>query len=155
VLKSTGSAFENFYRDEYTTLVEVSDRIFSTSVDATWDFEAATVSGPDDLPALGEKMQYAAVTEHAKTVTLEIFATDESASVQVRRRWLCFRVTSTDFIVCVRGFRLLALTGVRSHHVGDRRPAEARCRGCRHGEMMRSDALDALAALVVDALRRS
>ncbi|EEB91136.1 hypothetical protein MPER_10554, partial [Moniliophthora perniciosa FA553] len=33
VLKSTGSAFHSFIRDEYTTLAEVNDRIFSTSVD--------------------------------------------------------------------------------------------------------------------------
>ncbi|KAH7106339.1 uricase [Auriculariales sp. MPI-PUGE-AT-0066] len=82
VLKSTGSAFENFVRDEYTTLPEVSDRIFSTAVDLTYEFDPATVSGPDDLAALGEKAQYSKVAAHARQVTLEIFATDESASVQ-------------------------------------------------------------------------
>jgi urate oxidase len=38
VLKSTGSNFENFYKDEHTTLVPVDDRIFSTSVDCTYTF---------------------------------------------------------------------------------------------------------------------
>ena len=33
VLKTTGSAFESFVRDEYTTLKEVRDRIFSTSIE--------------------------------------------------------------------------------------------------------------------------
>lgn len=33
VLKSSGSAFYGFWRDEYTTLQEVNDRIFSTSVE--------------------------------------------------------------------------------------------------------------------------
>ena len=83
VLKSTGSAFEGFYRDEYTTLAEVPDRIFSTAVDATWEFDEASVAGPDDLATLGEKAQFNKVAAYAREVTLEIFATDESASVQV------------------------------------------------------------------------
>lgn len=33
VLKSSGSAFYGFVRDQYTTLAEVNDRIFSTSVE--------------------------------------------------------------------------------------------------------------------------
>src|SRR5436305_10278623 len=36
VLKSTGSAFHGFYRDEYTSLKETWDRILSTEVDAEW-----------------------------------------------------------------------------------------------------------------------
>jgi hypothetical protein len=38
VLKSAGSAFENFWTDEHTTLVPVNDRIFSTSIDLTYTF---------------------------------------------------------------------------------------------------------------------
>jgi urate oxidase len=40
LLKTTGSAFEGFLRDEYTTLPEAPDRILSTSVDALWKGEA-------------------------------------------------------------------------------------------------------------------
>ena len=36
MMKTTGSAFEDFLRDEYTTLPEASDRILATSLDATW-----------------------------------------------------------------------------------------------------------------------
>lgn len=36
MMKTTGSAFEGFLRDEYTTLPEASDRILATSLDATW-----------------------------------------------------------------------------------------------------------------------
>ena len=36
LMKTTGSAFEGFLRDEYTTLPEASDRILATSLDATW-----------------------------------------------------------------------------------------------------------------------
>ncbi|EJD48914.1 uricase [Auricularia subglabra TFB-10046 SS5] len=82
VLKSTGSAFEGFVRDEYTTLVEVSDRILSTAVDLSYEFQAATVGGPGDLPALAAKMKYGAVAAGAREITLDVFAKDESASVQ-------------------------------------------------------------------------
>ena len=44
VLKSSGSAFENFVRDEFTTLVEVNDRIFSTSIDLKYVFDPIPVS---------------------------------------------------------------------------------------------------------------
>src|SRR6185437_15131087 len=36
VLKTTASSFEHFLRDEYTTLPEANDRIFATSISATW-----------------------------------------------------------------------------------------------------------------------
>jgi len=39
VLKSTGSQFHGFVRDEYTTLPEVWDRILSTDVDCGWQWK--------------------------------------------------------------------------------------------------------------------
>ena len=36
ILKSTGSEFKGFLRDEYTTLPEADDRILATSLDASW-----------------------------------------------------------------------------------------------------------------------
>ena len=38
VLRTTGSGFVGFQRDEYTTLPETDDRIFATVVQATWDY---------------------------------------------------------------------------------------------------------------------
>lgn len=38
VLKSSGSAFHSFLRDDFTTLKEVNDRIFSTSVDCKCEY---------------------------------------------------------------------------------------------------------------------
>jgi urate oxidase len=40
MMKTTGSAFEGFLRDEYTTLPEASDRILATSLDALWSGDA-------------------------------------------------------------------------------------------------------------------
>lgn len=75
VLKTTGSAFHSFIRDKYTTLPEVWDRIFSTSVDAGWTFASRDVQKFRALP-------FDAVHEGVREVTLETFATDDSASVQ-------------------------------------------------------------------------
>ncbi|CAA7265707.1 unnamed protein product [Cyclocybe aegerita] len=95
VLKSTGSGFTNFYRDEYTTLVEVDDRIFSTSVDLTYTFAPLRIAAPTDekklefvMPLQKGEGGYAGsvwdeeVPGRARAATLETFAVDESASVQ-------------------------------------------------------------------------
>jgi len=81
VLKSTGSAFENFIRDEHTTLVEVNDRIFSTSVDLTYSFSPIALV-TEGLGALEPAMEFEKVFNSARDITLEIFAIDDSASVQ-------------------------------------------------------------------------
>lgn len=39
VLKTTKSSFVNFYKDQYTTLPEVPDRLVSTSVSASWNYK--------------------------------------------------------------------------------------------------------------------
>lgn len=94
VLKSTGSAFEGFIRDEYTTLAEVNDRIFSTSVDLLYAFAPFEIAAPKDEKKLElEKEQIEGagglgawegvkVSESARETTLSVFALDESASVQ-------------------------------------------------------------------------
>ena len=38
ILKTTNSAFKAFVSDRYRTLKDADDRIFATSVTATWDF---------------------------------------------------------------------------------------------------------------------
>ena len=41
ILKSTGSGFENYLKDEFTTLPETADRILATSFSATWTYTKA------------------------------------------------------------------------------------------------------------------
>lgn len=78
VLKSTGSAFHGFVRDEYTTLPETWDRIFSTDVDATWKWKKF-----DSLNAVKVfAPKFDSAREAARNTTLKIFAEDDSASVQ-------------------------------------------------------------------------
>lgn len=117
VLKTTGSAFENFIRDEYTTLVEVNERILSTAVDLEYSFAPFAITPPSDAEKLefnleqcifdgpeeksawdGEK-----VGEWARNVTLEVFAEDESASVQATLYKMGQRlITENDHISSVR-----------------------------------------------------
>ncbi|EAW13923.1 urate oxidase [Aspergillus clavatus NRRL 1] len=78
VLKSTGSQFWGFLRDEYTTLKETWDRILSTDVDATWQWKR--FSGLDEVRANIPKFDAAWVA--ARDITLKTFAEDNSASVQ-------------------------------------------------------------------------
>jgi urate oxidase len=69
VVKTTDSAFEGFIRDKYTTLPEVKDRMFGTSVSATWLYAGTTADFNRD---------YATVRD----TVLEVFATHMSLSVQ-------------------------------------------------------------------------
>lgn len=69
VLKTTGSGFESFPRDECTTLPETADRIFATVIEASWRY----VARPRDFGAA-----HAVVRQHL----LEAFALHDSRSVQ-------------------------------------------------------------------------
>ncbi|KAI0808062.1 uricase [Fomes fomentarius] len=94
VIKTTGSAFTNFLRDEYTTLAEVDDRIFSTSIDLTYTFAPISIPRPADgegkvfdAPFTGDAAKGTpwdgdALAAATREITLEVFALDESASVQ-------------------------------------------------------------------------
>ena len=70
VLKTTGSGFSGFSRDEYTTLPETSDRIFATEVQAHWHYAPANERDWDEL--------HRAV----RRTLVETFAGHESLSVQ-------------------------------------------------------------------------
>ncbi|KAG9068959.1 hypothetical protein KI688_009849 [Linnemannia hyalina] len=81
VLKTTGSSFEDFVRDEYTTLPEAKDRVLSTCVDATWEFNVPAVDSVNVLSTLGQ-IPFNTIYDSVRDVTCDIFAKDESASVQ-------------------------------------------------------------------------
>ncbi|KAJ7628786.1 hypothetical protein FB45DRAFT_44334 [Roridomyces roridus] len=100
VLKTTESAFNNFVRDKYTTLKEVDDRILSTSIDLSYTFAPIKVQkpsdtnleellAPTDIPA--GSVWDTTVPSKARKVTLDIFASDNSASVQAT----LYRMAST------------------------------------------------------------
>lgn len=78
VLKSTGSQFHGFVRDEYTTLPETFDRILSTDVDAGWVWK--TFSGMQDVKQQVQKFDAAWI--NARKITMKTFAEENSPSVQ-------------------------------------------------------------------------
>jgi urate oxidase len=69
VLKSTGSEFRGFWRDEYTTLVDAADRILATSLVAQWRYVTAAADWAD---------AYATV----RATLLERFAITHSRALQ-------------------------------------------------------------------------
>jgi urate oxidase len=70
VLKSTGSEFKGFLRDEYTTLPDADDRILATALRAEWTYHRATDVDWDAT--------YAAV----RALLLATFATTYSRALQ-------------------------------------------------------------------------
>jgi urate oxidase len=69
ILKSTGSGFENYPKDEFTTLPETADRILATSFSATWTFHE-----PPD--------HYGRANEAILGAMLRVFANSYSPSAQ-------------------------------------------------------------------------
>lgn len=69
VLKTTRSGFAGFIRDEYTTLPETSDRIFSTAIRAVWRYSANDAATDDTFAGIRRSI-------------LRVFAEHDSLSVQ-------------------------------------------------------------------------
>jgi urate oxidase len=69
ILKSAGSGFADFHRDEFTTLLETQDRILATRMTSKWTFATA----PAD---------YNQTNEDLLDAMLECFVTNDSPSVQ-------------------------------------------------------------------------
>lgn len=88
VLKTTGSAFYGFFKDEWTTLPEVHDRIFSTVVDCVYSW--ATFPSIDKIKANSNK--FAEASAGARQITLDTFASDDSCSVQATMYKMCEQI---------------------------------------------------------------
>jgi urate oxidase len=69
ILKTSGSAFEGYMKDEFTTLPETNDRLLATSMIGTWVYR---FTPPD----------YNVVNSQIVEKMLEVFATHFSPSVQ-------------------------------------------------------------------------
>jgi urate oxidase len=95
VLKSTGSAFYGFHRDEYTQLKETWDRILSTEVEAGWLWK--TFSGLAEVRSVASKFDEA--FSAVRGITLKTFALDESASVQNTMYKMCDQILAAAPLV--------------------------------------------------------
>jgi urate oxidase len=69
LLRSAGSGFEGYIKDQYTTLKETTDRIFQTALLATWRYNTRSL----DFNVRWEKI---------RATILDTFATHDSRSVQ-------------------------------------------------------------------------
>jgi len=76
VLKSTGSAFHGFHRDEYTRLPETWDRILSTEIEAGWQWKLFKTLKE------AKAVDFNGAWKAARDITMKIYAEDNSASVQ-------------------------------------------------------------------------
>jgi urate oxidase len=102
VLKSTGSAFHGFVRDEYTTLPETWDRILSTDIDCAWTWKRFS-----DLKGVIDGVErFDKAWESARGIILKTFATDDSASVQNTMYKMCEQILEAVPEVDKTGFSL-------------------------------------------------
>jgi urate oxidase len=69
VMKTTRSGFTGFLKDAYTTLPEVSDRVFSTAIKATWRYKDANAASDELFDSIRE-------------LILKVFSVHDSLSVQ-------------------------------------------------------------------------
>jgi urate oxidase len=78
VLKSTGSEFNGFIKDEFTTLKETWDRVMSTEIECgwTWKHFAGLEAVKDAASA------FDSAYESARDITLKVFAEENSKSGQ-------------------------------------------------------------------------
>lgn len=75
LLKSTGSQFTGFLKDEFTTLPEETDRIMATALEAKWRFAPADGSSLDDI-------DFGALYPEIKALMVKEFATLHSLALQ-------------------------------------------------------------------------
>jgi urate oxidase len=69
ILKTTDSAFENYIKDQYTTLKETSDRIFATQCEVSWTYDSSNVLFTELFTGI-------------RSTLLQTFANHQSLSVQ-------------------------------------------------------------------------
>ena len=75
LLKTTGSEFRNYLRDDLTTLPETGDRIFSTLMQGRWLYDAGRV-------AANAGFSHPQANKAALGAMLAVFAQEHSVSVQ-------------------------------------------------------------------------
>jgi urate oxidase len=79
ILKSTGSSFRDYPKDEFTTLPEAVDRIFATSLAAHWMWTAAPADYNAANGAILEAMLAPFALNHSPSVQTTLFQMGEAA----------------------------------------------------------------------------
>ncbi|MEA3188285.1 MAG: urate oxidase [Chthoniobacter sp.] len=79
ILKSTGSGFEGYPRCELTTLPETRDRIFATSMTATWTYSSEPANYFDASRAIMDAMMKPFAENYSPSVQTTLFEMGEAA----------------------------------------------------------------------------
>lgn len=82
VLKSTNSMFYGYNVCDYTTLKPTDDRVLSTDIYSKWDWSSSKLGSLHTLSSGSCDALFDQVFDSAKAITLDIFAKENSASVQ-------------------------------------------------------------------------
>jgi urate oxidase len=78
ILKSAHSAFADFLRDELTTLPDTQDRLFATSLRASWRYVAADVDFATAWHAVRRRLLEAFAEHDSKSVQHTLYAMGEA-----------------------------------------------------------------------------
>lgn len=108
VLKSTNSMFYGFNKCDYTTLGETKDRILSTDIDASWEWDTSKVN----IHTVGElaspqgtgfesifKNFFDNAFNSVKEITYDLFATQNSPSVQATMYDMSMDILKTNPLI--------------------------------------------------------
>ncbi|TID14820.1 hypothetical protein CANINC_004491 [Pichia inconspicua] len=82
VLKSTGSEFVDYNVCDYTTLKPTTDRILSTDIDCTWNFDTKKIGPIGNVYKLADNGVFDKTAAEVLKITLDRFALENSPSVQ-------------------------------------------------------------------------
>lgn len=84
ILKTTASGFENFLRDQFTTLPETDDRIFATKLKATWTYKQKLQSFSTKNQKILEAMLKVFAKNYSPSVQATLYQMGEAALNAVR-----------------------------------------------------------------------
>lgn len=73
VLKTTGSEFQGFLKDRYTTLAETTDRILATSLTARWRYEGTDVAWGEAFGQVRQILLERFAQVHSKALQQTLF----------------------------------------------------------------------------------
>lgn len=79
VLKTTGSEFHGYPKDQYTTLPETTDRVLATAVTARWRYQRLDVDWAKTYTSVRDSLLRAFATTHSLALQQTLYAMGEAA----------------------------------------------------------------------------
>lgn len=106
VLKTTQSSFVNFIDNDYTSLVDAEDRIFSTIVDCSWEYNNNNT-----------QVDYCRVWKAIKLSILKNFAGDLDVGVPSPSVQYTIYLTEKDVLSKIKEVKSIKMTLPNKHYV--------------------------------------